>query len=157
MENTVERNKRLAREWYALIGSGRYEEAKAYVSEDFEFYPMIDTRLEGVEEFIRLESSHMDPQPGFTFDVIHVIGEGDLVAVHFIFDGWIPESEDEYMGLPIVNRHSRHDVMTWLQFNKEGKICKKWAKYNQFFILKQMGVSEILALDARMKAAQVKT
>ena len=32
----TERNKRLAREWYELIGSARYEEAKAYVSDDFE-------------------------------------------------------------------------------------------------------------------------
>ena len=35
MTNHVERNKQLAREWYALIGSARYEKAKAYVSDDF--------------------------------------------------------------------------------------------------------------------------
>lgn len=75
----TERNKRLAREWYELIGSARYEEAKAYVSEDFEFYPMIDNRLEGVYAFIELESSHMDPQPGFHFEILKIIGEGDLV------------------------------------------------------------------------------
>lgn len=45
MTNHVERNKQLAREWYALIGSARYEEAKAYVSDDFVYYPMMWTHL----------------------------------------------------------------------------------------------------------------
>ena len=146
----TERNKRLAREWYELIGSARYEEAKAYVSDDFEFFPMIDTRLEGVDAFIELESSHMDPQPGFHFEILKIIGEGDLVAVHFVFDGWMPEDEDRFLGLKTTKKHSRHDVMTWLQFNEEGKICRKWAKYNMFFVLKQLGVPEILALDEQM-------
>ncbi len=150
----VERNKRLAREWYALIGSARYEEAKVYVSEDFEFYPMIDERLVGVDEFIRLESSHMDPQPGFHFEIINVIGEGDFVAVHFIHDGWMPENKDSFLGLTTTRKHSHHDVMTWLQFDEKGKICRKWAKYNMFYVLKQLGIPEILELDARITASQ---
>ena len=82
MTNHVERNKQLAREWYALIGSARYEEAKAYVSDDFVYYPMMSEKLEGVDAFIERESAHMDPQPGFTFEIINIIGEGDWVAVH---------------------------------------------------------------------------
>ncbi len=148
----VERNKRLAREWYELLGSARYEEARSYVSDDFEFFPMIDERLSGVDRFIELESSHMDPQPGFRFEIIKVIGEGDLVAVHFVFDGWLPEDENTFLGLTATKKHSRHDVMTWLQFNEEGKICKKWAKYNMFFVFKQLGVPEIVALDEKINA-----
>ena len=44
--------------------------------------------------------------------------------------------------------------MTWLQFNEEGKICKKWAKYNMFYVLRELGVPEIVALDEKMRAAQ---
>ena len=149
----VERNKRLAREWYELIGSARYEEAKVYVSDDFVFYPMIDQKLEGVERFIELESSHMDPQPGFRFEIVNIIGEGDYVAVHFIFDGWMPEDNDIFLGLKTTQRHSRHDVMTWLKFNEDGKICAKWAKYNMFFVLKQLDVKEILEVDEKIQAA----
>lgn len=153
MSNT-ERNKQLAREWYSLIGSGQYEKAKAYVSDDFTFYPMIDTELKGVDKFIELESSHMDPQPGFHFDVINVIGEGNFVAVHFIFDGWLPEDVNHFMGLETRKKHSHHDVMTWLEFNEEGKICKKWAKYNMFYVLKQLGVQEIVSLDKIINSKQ---
>ena len=148
--STEARNKRLAREWYELIGQARYEEAKRYVSDDFVFYPMMTERLEGVDAFMERESSHMDPQPGFTFEILNIIAEGDWVAVHFMFDGWIPEDVHEYMGLPITQHHSRHDVMTWVRFNEEGKICEKRAKYNQFFILKQMGVPQILEMAKTM-------
>ena len=153
MTNT-ERNKRLARDWYALSGSARYDEARAYVSDDFEFYPMIDERLEGVDAFIRLESSHMDPQPGFHFELLNVIDEGDYVAVHFIHEGDLPDAVNTFLGLKAEKKHSHHDVMTWLQFNEEGKICKKWAKYNMFYVLRELGVPEIVALDEKMRAAQ---
>lgn len=150
MTNHVERNKQLAREWYALIGSARYEEAKAYVSDDFVYYPMMSEKLEGVDAFIERESAHMDPQPGFTFEIINIIGEGDWVAVHIVFDGWIPEDVDTYMGLKITNSHSHHDFMTWLRFNEDGKICEKRAKYNQLFVLRQLGVPEIVKLNTHL-------
>lgn len=144
-----EEKKRLAREWYELLGSARYEEAKAYCSDDFVFYPMITRKLEGVEPFLELEGANMDPCPGFTFEIINLICEGDWVAVHFIFDGTIPEDVSEYLGATVTKRHQYHDVMTWIRFNEEGKICEKRAKYNELFILKQLGVPEILEFEKK--------
>lgn len=59
----------------------------------------------------------MDPRPGFTFETLNVIGVGDFVAIHFSFDGQIPDEVDEFMGLKVTQKHSQHDVMTWQQFN----------------------------------------
>ena len=147
---SVEENKRLAREWYELIGSARYEEARAYCADDFVYYPMVDVKLEGADKFLALESANMDPCPGFTFEIVNIIGEGDWVAVHFIFEGDIPENSDKYLGLTVTQRHSRHDVMTWLRFC-DGKIVEKRAKYNMYAIFKQFGVPEILELDKKLE------
>lgn len=148
---SVEENKRLAREWYELLGQGRYDEAKTYCSEDFVFYPMITDKLEGVQAFVDLESSHMDPTPGFTFEIINLIGEGDWVAVHFIFDGILPEGVNEYLGMKVTNSHSHHDVMTWIRF-RNGKIVEKRAKYNEYFVYRQLGVPEIIDLEKKKKS-----
>lgn len=102
---THEEKKQLAREWYELLGQARYNEARKYCSEDFVFYPMITRRLEGVDQFLALEGSNMDPCPGFTFEILNLICEGDWVAVHFIFDGYLPEDVTEYLGLTITERH----------------------------------------------------
>lgn len=147
---SVEENKRLAREWYELLGQARYEEARQYCSDDFVFYPMITKKLEGVDTFLALEGAHMDPCPGFTFQILNVIGEGDWVAVHFVYDGYLPDDVDKFHGMDISSRHSHHDVMTWVRF-RDGKIVEKRAKYNEYFIYKQLGVPEILALDKKIK------
>ena len=147
---SVERNKQLATEWYGLLGQGKYAEAANYVSDDFVFYPMMNNKIEGVEAFVASESANMDPMPGFSFDMLNVIGEGDWVAVHFMFEGIFPEDTNEYLGLHITKKHSKHDVMAWVKFNEEGKICEKRMKANMFFVFEQAGVPEILALRKQM-------
>lgn len=65
------------------------------------------------------------------------------------------EGAEKFIELESSQKHSRHDVMTWLKFNEDGKICAKWAKYNMFFVLKQLGVKEIVAVDEIINAASV--
>lgn len=154
-ESKLERNKRLAREWYEFIGSAQYEKAKEYCSEDFVFWPMIfdGAKSFDLQGFIDLESSHMDATPGFTFEMLNVIAEGDWVACHWVFRGTFPDDSTDFCGIPIEGiggKESNHDVMTWLRFDDRGKIVEKRAKYNFFFVLKQLGEESILKLDSLM-------
>lgn len=139
-ETKVERNKRLAREWYEWIGKAAYDKVKEYTSDDFVFYPMNNIKLEGVDEFIKYESSNMDPFPGFKAEMKHLIGDGDWVAVHWIFDGYLPEGVHDWLGIETTKNHLVTDVMCFVKFNEDGKICEKHAKYNMLQSLAQLGV-----------------
>lgn len=146
---TTEEMKSKTREWYKLIEAERFDEAKEYCSDDFVFYPMLTKKIEGAEKFVALESAHMSPCPGYKLEVINMIAEGDWVAVQLEFDGTL--AEDNYLGVPVVKRRQHHDVMTWVRFNEEGKICEKRAKYNEYNIYKQHEIPEIMAFDEKLE------
>ena len=40
-------------------------------------------------------------------------------------------------------KHIMIDFMTWLTFNKEGKIIEKRAKYDRYDIFQQLGVTNL--------------
>lgn len=149
-ESKLERNKRLAREWFETIGRKEWDKLRPMASDDFAFFPMCYTKVD-FDTFAKMERAHMEPMPDYKVTITNVIGEGDWVAVHWIHDGHIPDDVDEYVGLKITKRHQYHDIMCILKFTEDGKVCEKHAKYNMVRVLEQMGVKEIEDVLAQMK------
>lgn len=56
------------------------------------------------------------------------------------FDGTL--IGDEWHGIKVPKKHIYMDFMTMLKF-KDGKIIEKRAKYDRYFIYKQLGVKTL--------------
>ena len=64
-EEETMKNKEIARKFYELIAARKYDEAAKLCSDDFVYYPQVSTRLNGVDKFIDLEKSNMEPAGDF--------------------------------------------------------------------------------------------
>ena len=78
----VRKNKELVRKFYELIAARRYDEAAELCSEDFVYYPEVHTKLKGVQAFIDLERSNMDPFGDFKMTNQFMLADEDRVAVY---------------------------------------------------------------------------
>ena len=139
-EKEIQQNKITARKFYELIANKEYEETSKLCSDDFVYYPQVDTCLKGVEKFIELESSNMDPFGDFKMRTRFIIADNDRVAVYLTFDGTL--IGDEWHSIKVPKKHLYMDFMTMLKF-KDGKIIEKRAKYDRYFIYKQLGVKTL--------------
>lgn len=137
---SVEENKKIAQQFYAAINAKKYDEVEKLCHPDFVYYPQLDVALKGAKAFVDLERSNMDPFGDFKMAVKFLIGEKDRVAVYLTFDGVL--QGDTWHGVPIKQKHMQMGFMTWLQF-KDGKIIEKRAKYDRYYIYKQMGVTTL--------------
>ncbi|WP_303994932.1 ester cyclase [Megamonas hypermegale] len=138
-EEETMKNKEIARKFYELIAARKYDEAAKLCSDDFVYYPQVSTRLNGVDKFIDLEKSNMEPAGDFKMETKFIISENDRVAVYLTFEGDI--KTDTWHGVKVNDKHVYIDFMTMLRF-KDGKIVEKRAKYDRFDILKQLGVKD---------------
>ena len=136
----IQQNKITARKFYELIANKEYEEASKLCSDDFVYYPQVDTCLKGVEKFIELESGNMNPFGDFKMRTRFIIADNDRVAVYLTFDGTL--IGDEWHGIKVPKKHLYMDFMTMLKF-RDGKIIEKRAKYDRYFIYKQLGVKAL--------------
>lgn len=131
------KNKAIAKKFYELIAARKYDEAAKLCSDDFVYYPQVSTRLEGVDEFIKLEKGNMDPAGDFKMETKFIIAENDRAAVYLTFEGNL--IQDNWRSAKVKNKHVYFDFMTMLRF-KDGKIIEKRAKYDRLDFLNQMGV-----------------
>lgn len=51
MENFIEQNKQLARDFYAAVNNEDYDAASKYLHKDFTFYVQVDHPIQGAEGF----------------------------------------------------------------------------------------------------------
>ena len=136
----VRKNKELVRKFYELIAARRYDEAAELCSEDFVYYPEVHTKLKGVQAFIDLERSNMDPFGDFKMTNQFMLADEDRVAVYLTFEGTL--QQDEWHGVPVKNKDVYMDFMCILKV-KHGKIVEKRAKYDRYDIFKQLGVTNL--------------
>lgn len=140
-DSEVLQNKINARKFYKLISDKKYDEAKKLCSEDFVYYPQINIKLNGVEKFIELERSNMDPFGDFSMKTKFIIADNNRVAVYLTFEGTL--LNNEWHGVKVLNKqHLYMDFMTMLKF-KDGKIVEKRAKYDRYFIYQQLGAKKL--------------
>lgn len=136
----VQKNKELVRKFYELIASRRYDEAAALCGDDFVYYPEVRTKLQGVQAFIDLERSNMDPFGDFKMTNQFMLADEDRVAVYLTFEGEL--QQDNWHGVPVKNKKVYMDFMCMLRV-KNGKIIEKRAKYDRYDIFKQLGVTNL--------------
>ena len=136
----MRKNKELVRKFYELIAARRYDEAATLCSEDFVYYPEVHTKLKGVQAFIDLERSNMDPFGDFKMTNQFMLTDEDRVAVYLTFEGTL--QQDEWHGVPVKNKDVYMDFMCMLKV-KHGKIVEKRAKYDRYDIFKQLGVTNL--------------
>ena len=98
------------------------------------------TKLEGVQAFIDLERSNMDPFGDFKMTNQFMLADEDRVAVYLTFEGTL--QQDEWHGVPVKNKDVYMDFMSMLKV-KHGKIVEKRAKYDRYDIFKQLGVTNL--------------
>ena len=136
----VQKNKELVRKFYELIASRRYDEAAALCGDDFVYYPEVHTKLQGVQAFIDLERSNMDPFGDFKMTNQFMLADEDRVAVYLTFEGEL--QQDNWHGVPVKNKKVYMDFMCMLRV-KNGKIIEKRVKYDRYDIFKQLGVTNL--------------
>ena len=126
--------------FYELIAARRYDEAATLCSDDFVYYPEVHTKLEGVQAFIDLERSNMDPFGDFKMTNQFMLADEDRVAVYLTFEGEL--QQDNWHGVPVKSKKLYMDFMCMLKV-KNGKIVEKRAKYDRYDIFKQLGVTNL--------------
>jgi len=89
--------------------------------------------IEGVTRTMRwLHSVFSD----LTFEIHHVIGEGETVAVHCTLRG---RHTGELMGIPPTDRPVATPMVHILRF-REGKAAEHWAVHDDMATMRQIGV-----------------
>jgi len=68
MENNLEYNKQLVRDFYESIEKEEYHQTAKYCHEDFTFYLKVDEPIKGSEGFMASEKKNFDAFKGFTFN-----------------------------------------------------------------------------------------
>jgi predicted ester cyclase len=70
------------------------------------------------------------------FDIHHVVGEGDRVAVHCTLTG---RHTGDLMGIPPTNRPVATPMVHILRF-RDGKASEHWAVHDDMATMRQLGV-----------------
>lgn len=70
------------------------------------------------------------------FDIHHVIGDGDTVAVHCTMTG---RHTGDLMGIAPTNRPVATPMVHILRF-RDGKACEHWAVHDDMATMRQLGV-----------------
>lgn len=137
---SLEQNKEVARKFYELIGSRKYDEAAGLCHPQFVYIPQVGRELKGAQAFSAIESANMDPFGEFKMKNEFMIAENDRVAVYLTFEGDL--QGDSWLGIPVSKKHLHIDFMCMLKF-KDGKIIEKRAKYNMVDHFRQLGVKNL--------------
>lgn len=77
--------------------------------------------------------------PDAANQVLTVIAEGDLVAVHWRFTG---THKGSYIGIEPTGKRITLDGFSFLRFDND-RIAEEWDQYNLFRLLRQVGAREI--------------
>jgi predicted ester cyclase len=102
-------------------------------SVDYSARPDEPPGIDGVVSTMRwLHSVFSD----LTFDIHHVIGEADTVAVHCTLTG---RHTGDLMGIPPTNRAVAIPMVHIVRF-RNGKVAKHWAVHDDTAAMRQLGV-----------------
>ncbi|WP_028892704.1 ester cyclase [Tenacibaculum sp. 47A_GOM-205m] len=134
MENNLEYNKQLVRDFYTAVDREDYDAASAFLHEDFTFYVQVDNPIPGADGFVASEKKNFDAFGDFSFQIIDLIAEGNKVAVYMIHEG--THNKNPLMGLEPKGNIIRFSLMMWLTI-EDGKIIEKRAHFDRTDIKEQ--------------------
>ncbi|MFO7321141.1 MAG: ester cyclase [Chloroflexota bacterium] len=90
-------------------------------------------RVDLIESALFLASSLSDME----LELVHVFGEGDMVASHVIVRGVFSQ---EFYDYPPTDEPIEIVVTTLHRFNDDGLIVEEWLSYDNHWVMQELGV-----------------
>jgi len=130
-----ERNKNVARNFFEeVLSRGQLDKYGEFHSKDFVAHA--GDRTATLEEDLAYAREERKAVPDLSFRVNRMVGEKDLVVVHFTVSGTNTQAG---MGFPATGKKIASDGMTIFRF-KGGKICEEWNVFDMLTVMKQAGL-----------------
>jgi len=121
-----------------VMPGGDADAGQELVSEDFVNHaapPGTPPGHEGIRNQISMLAAAFADQ---TYEIHHLIGDGDCVAVHCT---WRATHTGEFMGIPATRKAIESRQAHVLRFDGEGRIAEHWAVRDDLTMLRQMGIA----------------
>ena len=137
MPETVDDLKAKARRvWEEIIPSGDATALPDVMHADCVDHSARPDEPHGIEGLIRTMRWLHGVFADLAFDIHHVVGEGDTVAVHCTLTG---RHTGNLMGIPPTNRPVATPMVHLLRF-RDGKASEHWAVHDDMATMRQLGV-----------------
>ena len=138
--NEAQRNVEIMKGWYQVVWN---ERNSAYIDEhyaaDGKAYGLGDSYLEGPAAFKGFHQAMLTKFPDMHVELVHCIGQGDLVALEF-------HATMTHNGKPITLRGGGFTRL------KDGKIIEAWNHVDFLELLEQMGAAPAGSLQAMLES-----
>jgi predicted ester cyclase len=129
----TETNKRLAREYYAVLDKYGADAGGAYVAPHFAYYGANHTGFDGLTPAERGRAFY-HAFPDFTHVILEQIAEGDIVVERIRY---YATHRDTFMGIPATGRRITFTGMDWVRF-ENGKSVERWGVADELDLRRQL-------------------
>ena len=135
-------NKAVARSFFEdVLDTGKLEDyPKSHASD---FVAHAEGRLASLEEDIAAAREQRKAVPDMRVKVNHIVAEGDLVSVYWTASG---TNTAAGWGIPATGKSISVNGMTLFRFVR-GLIREEWSVFNEYSIMKQLGLVPTKAKD----------
>jgi steroid delta-isomerase-like uncharacterized protein len=135
-------NKAVARSFFEdVLDTGKLEDyPKSHASD---FVAHAEGRLASLEEDMAAAREQRKALPDMRVKVNHIVAEGDLVSVYWTASG---TNTAAGWGIPATGRSVSVNGMTLFRFVR-GLIQEEWSVFNEYSIMKQLGLVPTKAKD----------
>jgi steroid delta-isomerase-like uncharacterized protein len=136
------RNKAVARSFFEdVLDTGKLEDyPKSHASD---FVAHAEGRLASLEEDMAAAREQRKAVPDMRVKVNHIVAEGDLVSVYWTASG---TNTAAGWGIPATGKSISVNGMTLFRFAR-GLIQEEWSIFNEYSIMKQLGLVPTKAKD----------
>jgi steroid delta-isomerase-like uncharacterized protein len=136
----VASNKEVMSHFYDEINAGNLGVIDEVVAEDVvEHDPTAPTPdRDGVRQFFTMARAAF---PDMRFRVLQMVGEGDLVIAHALFEG---THEGDFMGMPPTHQHISVPCADIVRF-RDGRAIEHWGVTDTGAMMQQLGVAPAAA------------
>ena len=129
-------NKEAMARFFDEINAGNMGVIDELIAEDLvEHDPLAPTPdREGVRQFFAMAFAAF---PDLHFQVLHTVGEGDLVMAHGLFQA---THEGEFMGIPATGRRIDVPFVDIVRF-RDARAVEHWGVMDSGVMMKQLGLA----------------
>lgn len=129
----TETNKRLARDYYAVLDKDGPDAGGDYVAPNFAYYGANHTGFDGLTPEERGRAFYR-AFPDFTHIILEQIAEADIVVERIRY---VATHRDTFMGIPATGRRITFTGMDWVRF-EHGKAVERWGVADELELRRQL-------------------
>ncbi len=131
-------NKQIVRRLAMAFNKANYAEVDALVAPDFVLHPspMVPNGVKGPEGFKQLCRDVRSAMPDAYHPIDHLLGEGDLVVIHLIFQGTFVNA---YNGIAPTGQRIAYGMVNFWRI-KDGKAVEAWWYMDSLDLEQQLGI-----------------